>query len=111
MKEDDGAPKKSGDAKGSPSGSNVIWYLLVAGAVAMALAVIVVRNSAHKIRYSDFLRLVEASRLDEQVLGELERMVRNRGHFPTEQGCYALGCRVRPARGLGRSLVLRLTEE
>ena len=66
MRQDDGAPKKDADGKGTLGGQHFIWYLLLAGAAAMALAVFVVRNSDKEISYYDFLRLIEVSRLDDQ---------------------------------------------
>ncbi len=64
MKDDRETPKKQGDPKGNPSSQNLFWYLLIGIALVMAMGVLMVRNADHEMAYYDFLRLIEASRLD-----------------------------------------------
>ena len=65
MDQDDGSPRRSSDQKTSGN-QNLLLYLVVAGVAVMAAAMLLVNTTPHEISYSDFWRLVEASRRDEQ---------------------------------------------
>jgi cell division protease FtsH len=58
------SPKKNQDPKNPPGGQNLVWYVALAGLLAMLLTAVVLHNSALELSYFDFQRLVEASRRD-----------------------------------------------
>jgi cell division protease FtsH len=59
------SPRKSSDPKGGPGGQNLIWYLILAGAGAMLVTMLLVNNAAYELDYTDLMRLAKASRRDE----------------------------------------------
>ena len=64
MDQDDGSPRRSSDQK--PLGNqNLLLYLVIAGVAVMAAAMLLVNHAPHEIGYSDFWRLVEANRRDD----------------------------------------------
>lgn len=63
MDQDDGPSRKSSDQKSSGN-QNLLLYVVVAGAAVLAATMLLVNNSPHEISYSDFWRLLEASRRD-----------------------------------------------
>ncbi len=77
-----GAPQRPSESKGG--GPNFLWYALIAAVGLAALTVLFVQNAVLEIGYSDFKRLVEASRRDEtgKLLGSGSIEVR----FPRENG-------------------------
>ncbi len=66
MSDNSGNSRRPNDNKTPSAGQNVFWYLVVVGAAAFIVTMFFVNNVGHEISYYDFLRLIEASRLDEQ---------------------------------------------
>jgi cell division protease FtsH len=65
MDQDNGSSRKTSDSKGSSGGQNFFWYLLLAGLGVVAVTLLLAQNAVLTIEYSDFKRLVEASKRDE----------------------------------------------
>jgi cell division protease FtsH len=64
MDSDDESPRKSGEPRSS-GGQSFMWYLVVAGLAIVLAAMLLATRSAREIKFSDFMRLVDASRRDE----------------------------------------------
>ena len=66
MNDNSGNSRRPTEPKSPSNGQNLIWYLIPIAAAAFVASMFFVNNATHEISYYDFLRLIEASRLDEQ---------------------------------------------
>ncbi len=66
MNDSSGNPRRPLDPKSPSGGQNLIWYLIPLAAAVFIASMFFVNTATLDISYYDFLRLIEASRLDEQ---------------------------------------------
>lgn len=66
MSDNSGNSRRPNEPKNNSGGQSVFWYLILVGAATFVVTMFFVNNVGHDIPYSDFLRLIEVSQLDEQ---------------------------------------------
>jgi cell division protease FtsH len=67
MDQDNDSSRKPGESKGPIGGQGLVWYLIFAGLGATVAAMLLVSSAIHEISNYDFMRLIEASRRDEET--------------------------------------------
>ncbi len=65
MDQESRTPRPNPEGKNAPNGPSVVWYLLFLGLGGLAIVLLMVNNTVLEVSYSDFKRLIEASRRDE----------------------------------------------
>jgi cell division protease FtsH len=69
-------PRKSADKRSPPINSNLVWYLLALGVVALLLVVYVQQERAYEISYSDLLKLLARNTVDAKDSTDNNRLLR-----------------------------------
>ena len=65
MDQESGKPRPTPEGKNAANGPSVVWYLVLLGLAGLVVVLLMNNTAVLEISYSDFKRLVEASRRDE----------------------------------------------